>query len=189
MVYGEKLVQFKDVEYRSWVPYRSKLAAAILNGCAHIPIEQHSRILYLGAANGTTVSHLSDIVTEGLIYAVDISPRAMRDLVQVSTARHNIIPILGDANRPEDYLPLIETVDMVYQDISQRNQVALFIKNMVQTGSPEGILMVKTRSIDVKMSPQKMFSIIKAKLLEHFGEIRDAVSLHPYEKAHFAIFV
>ena len=60
-VYNEKLVKFKENEYRSWNPHRSKLAAAILNGLS-IKIKPDSNVLYLGAATGTTVSHISDIL-------------------------------------------------------------------------------------------------------------------------------
>lgn len=50
------------MEYRAWNPFRSKLAAAILGGIDQIHIKPGVRVLYLGAASGTTVSHVSDIV-------------------------------------------------------------------------------------------------------------------------------
>ena len=38
-------------------------------------------MLYLGAASGTTVSHVSDVVgPEGMVYAVEFSHRPGRDL-------------------------------------------------------------------------------------------------------------
>ena len=49
-------------EYRVWNPFRSKLAAAILGGVDKIHIAPGSKVLYLGAASGTSVSHVSDIV-------------------------------------------------------------------------------------------------------------------------------
>ena len=51
-----------QVEYRVWNPYRSKIAAAILGGVSDIYIRPGVKVLYLGAASGTTVSHVSDIV-------------------------------------------------------------------------------------------------------------------------------
>ena len=45
-----------------WNPFRSKLAAAILGGVDQIHMPVGSKVLYLGAASGTTVSHVSDIV-------------------------------------------------------------------------------------------------------------------------------
>lgn len=50
------------VEYRVWNPFRSKLAAAIVGGVDKIYIKPGAKVLYLGAASGTTVSHVSDIV-------------------------------------------------------------------------------------------------------------------------------
>lgn len=50
------------IEYRVWNPFRSKLAAAILGGVEKIHMEPGSKVLYLGAASGTTVSHVADIV-------------------------------------------------------------------------------------------------------------------------------
>lgn len=41
---------------------RSKLAAAILGGVDKIHMQPGSKVLYLGAASGTSVSHVSDIV-------------------------------------------------------------------------------------------------------------------------------
>lgn len=50
------------IEYRAWNPFRSKLAAAILGGVDQIHIKPGAKVMYLGAASGTTVSHVSDIV-------------------------------------------------------------------------------------------------------------------------------
>jgi len=65
-VYGEKRVPVETeagkVEYRIWNPFRSKLAAGILGGLEQIWIKPGAKVLYLGAASGTTVSHVSDIV-------------------------------------------------------------------------------------------------------------------------------
>jgi fibrillarin-like pre-rRNA processing protein len=58
-VYGEKLVEVEDNEYRIWEPRRSKLGAAIMNGIKTFPFEDDSKILYLGASSGTTPSHIS----------------------------------------------------------------------------------------------------------------------------------
>lgn len=52
----------EKIEYRVWNPFRSKLAAAILGGVDQIYMGPGSKVLYLGAASGTTVSHVADIV-------------------------------------------------------------------------------------------------------------------------------
>ena len=65
-VYGEKRISVEEpdkakVEYRVWNPFRSKLAAAILGGVDKVHIAPGKKVLYLGAASGTSVSHVSDI--------------------------------------------------------------------------------------------------------------------------------
>src|SRR3989344_8425158 len=81
-VYGEQLVKQNNAEYREWDAYSSKLASAILNDCSNIFLRKGDAVLYLGSASGTTASHVSDIVgNEGFIYAVNVAPRVMRDLI------------------------------------------------------------------------------------------------------------
>ena len=121
-VYGERIPD----GYRLWDPFRSKLAALLLKSKGRgLRLNRDSKVLYLGAATGTTVSHVSDIVADGLVYAVEFSPRSMRDLIRLCERRENIIPILADAAKPEEYAALVEPVDLVYQDIAQRNQAEI----------------------------------------------------------------
>jgi len=189
-VYNEQLMTENDTEYRSWNPFRSKLAAAILKGLA-ITLQQDSQVLYLGAATGTTVSHLSDILTKGTIYAVESSPIAMSKLLTVSTTRANIIPILENANHPERYTNLVPPVDLVYQDISQRNQADIFTRNMIhylqQQGT--GIIMVKARSIDVALKPKQAYDLVSTYLQTHKLKVKKPLELTPYEKDHAALLV
>jgi len=104
-VYGEKLVRYEGVEYRLWDPFRSKLAAAVLKNLKTVPIKPGHKVLYLGAASGTTASHVSDIVGEsGHVYCVEFAPRAIRELVDnVCAFRLNMSAILADARIPEKY--------------------------------------------------------------------------------------
>ena len=149
-VYGEELIE-EDVEYRIWNPRRSKLAAALLNGLENLDIEDTSKVLYLGASTGTTVSHISDIVTNGRIYAVEFSPTTAKKLVRLSRQRPNIAPILGDATKPKGYLNIVEKVDLVYCDVAQPTQSELFMKNMNLFAKDDciGLLMIKARGLSV----------------------------------------
>ena len=189
-VYNEKLVNYKDKEYRSWNPYRSKLAAAILNGLK-TEIKQNSKILYLGAATGTTVSHVSDIVKDGVVYSVENSPVAVKSLIQLSEKRKNIIPILEDAYHPDRYSSIVSPVDLVYQDISQRNQAEIFICNVSRYLKKNGIgiLMVKARSIDVSLKPSRAYDIVCKELENNRLKIKEKIDLSPYEKDHAAIMI
>jgi fibrillarin-like pre-rRNA processing protein len=190
-VYNEQLRSVKGKELRSWNPYRSKLAAALLNGMQDPSIKQDTNILYLGAATGTTVSHLSDIACNGILYAIEFSPVAVKQLVRAMNKRNNVIPILADANHPERYAVIASPVDFLYQDISQRNQADIFVHNAQRylKAGGQGIIMVKARSIDVAMKPKQAYQHVVDHLKKHGLTIIDVIELSPYEKDHAAILV
>src|SRR4030095_13295120 len=149
-VYNEKTVREGDQEYRIWDPHRSKLCGAMKNGLKTFPFDKGTKILYLGASTGTTISHLSDIVGgEGEIFAVEISPQCMKPLMALSDRRHNIIPIHADARQPQEYEEVGE-VDTVYQDVAQPDQDDILIKNSRMFLKKGGLAMIaiKSQSID-----------------------------------------
>ena len=189
-VYNEKIVHYKNKEFRSWNPYRSKLAAAVLNGLK-IDFKIDSRVLYLGAATGTTVSHVSDIVRDGCVYAVENSPVAMKKLLLVCEKRYNVIPVLADANHQDRYSFIVPGVDIVYQDISQRNQAEIFKRNVFRylKRDGRGVLMVKARSIDVSIKPKKAYEMVCLELENAGLKVEDKIDLHPYDKDHVALLV
>ena len=190
-VYGEKLVEFEGDEYRLWDAHRSKLGAMVLKKF-DIPIAKDSRVLYLGAASGTTVSHVSDIVPEGIVYAVEFSTRTMRDLVQLCDKRPNIIPILADAGKPYLYAHIVETVDVIFQDIAQPNQAEIAALNAKQFLKKDGPLMlaIKARSIDTVVSPKKIFKEEVRKLERDFSVGFEVLKMHeltPYHEDHLGL--
>lgn len=189
-IYGEELISYGGVEYRVWNPRRSKLAALILKGSKIFPFEKKSRILYLGAATGTTISHISDIVVEGFVYCVEVSRRAFEKLIKVCEERTNMMPLLADANKPEVYSRQIEPVDVLYQDIAQRNQVSIFLKNMrfLKAGGV-GYLMVKARSIDVAAKPKSVYRKVKNDFVGKGLTVLEFIELDPYEKDHATFIV
>ncbi len=185
-VHCENILIAEKEEYRIWNPYRSKLAAIILN--LNIPIRKDSTVLYLGAANGTTVSYVSDIVSEGTVFAVEFSPRAMHDLIRVSIPRMNIIPILADAAHPDSYKRMVSEVDLIYQDIAQREQAKIAIRNAELFLKYDGllILIIKSRSID---STKKTKEVVdkEVKKLEGLFKIKELINLKPYHLDHVAV--
>jgi fibrillarin-like pre-rRNA processing protein len=191
-VYGERLIRFKKVEYRVWDAFRSKLAAAIIKGVQTVPITLDSRVLYLGAASGTTPSHVSDIVgEEGHVYCVEFASRSIRDLVNnVAAYRLNMLPFLEDARFPEKYAMFIpEKVDCVYCDVAQPEQAKLLADNADMLLKPAGwvMLAVKAQSIDVTKDPLTIYKQ-EAKVLKTRGfDIKEIVRLEPYDKAHAMI--
>ena len=128
-VYNEKLVKIKGTEYRIWNPFRSKLAATIMNGLRDFPFMQKSSVLYLGVSTGTTISHISDIVGQnGVIFGVEHTSRVARDFLdRVASHRKNIIPIIQDARKPQEYFSVFKKVDVAYVDIAQPDQTDIAI--------------------------------------------------------------
>ncbi len=173
--------------YREFIPYRSKLASSIVKGISLMPIKENDIVLYLGAAQGQTASYVSDIVGKnGFIFCVEISPRACRDLVYLCEQRSNMAAILADANKPESYKDNIIKVDIVYQDIAQKNQVEIFLKNIDLFLKPKGyaLIAIKTRSIDVTKNPKAIFTDVK-KELEKKLKVIDVKDLNPLQKDHY----
>jgi len=186
-VYNEKLVQHKGSEYRIWNPFRSKLAAAIMNDLKNFPFNQKSDVLYLGVSTGTTISHISDIVNQGgTIFGIEHASRVARDFLdRVATHRKNIVPIIQDARRPEEFFSVYKKVDIVYVDIAQPDQTNIAIENCRLYLKSGGylFLVIKTRSIDVVKDP-KIVIKDEIKKLETLFEIKQTIDLHPYDKDH-----
>ena len=186
-VYKEKLIVKKNIEYRLWDPFRSKLAAAIMNGLEYFPFENKSKVLYLGASTGTTVSHISDIVGKnGIVFSVEHASRVARDFLdRVASYRTNIIPILQDARKPEEYFSVFGKVDIVYVDIAQPDQTKIAMDNCKIFLKENGyfFLVIKTRSIDVTKSPKKIVEEEVKKIEKNF-EILQSIDLHPFDKDH-----
>lgn len=188
-IYGENLVSIEGVEYRLWNPKRSKLAAAILRGLKEMPLKSSSKVLYLGAASGTTASHISDIACEGLIYCVEFSPRVFRELLAVCALRSNMIPILADAQQPMRYAALAEKCDFIFQDIAQPNQTEIFAQNALVFIRRQGSAMIaiKARAIDAAAKPKEIFQRELKKMRSYGFEVLQEVPLEPYERDHLLV--
>lgn len=188
-VYGEHLISSEGKEYREWVPTRSKLAAYLMCGGRRFPFRKDSKVLYLGAASGTTTSHVSDIVSEGKVFCVEFAPRSFRDLVKTAEGRDNMIPILGDATRPEEYSFVVDSADIVYEDVAQKRQADILVDNMERYSARYGMVAVKARSEDVTAQPEEVFRMTEQRLKQRGCRVLESVSLEPYEKAHAMILV
>jgi fibrillarin-like pre-rRNA processing protein len=188
-VYNEEFVRRDGVEYRTWDPFRSKLAAAMLKGLPDDTIKEGDRVLYLGTSTGTTSSHVSDIVGErGLLIGVEFSPRVAREFIEkVAKQRKNVIPYVADARDPSKYN--ISEVDLVYCDIAQPDQTEIAMENCRVMLKPGGrlLLVVKARSIDVLKEPEKVFVEEKRKLDEAGFKVESTIELSPFEKDHALI--
>lgn len=190
-VYNEKRISVENgnekKEYRIWNPYRSKLAAGMVSGCENIYMKPGSKVLYLGAASGTTVSHVSDLVgKEGVVYAVEFSQRSGRELVNLAKKRSNIIPIIDDARYPQNYRMLVPIVDCIFSDVAQPDQARIvglnakyFLKNK------GGVLMsIKANCIDSTKKPETVFAEEVNKFRKDEIKPKEQVSLEPFERDH-----
>ncbi|MCD6341408.1 MAG: fibrillarin-like rRNA/tRNA 2'-O-methyltransferase [Thaumarchaeota archaeon] len=190
-VYGEKLYRVRSDEYRSWIPYRSKLAAAILKGLKNMFIEPGSRVLYLGTATGTTSSHVSDIIgKEGILYGVEFASRVMIQFKQnVSDKRSNIVPIFADARKPGLYASIVGEVDVVYCDVAQPEQAKLFVDNarLMLKEKGHGLIAVKARSIDSVQEPEVVYRREIDILEKNDLKPIEVLSLEPYERDHVLV--
>lgn len=174
-VYGEKRISVENAgapnadgtpsttktEYRVWNPFRSKIAAGVLGGLDEIFIKPGSKVLYLGAASGTSVSHVADIVgPTGTVFAVEFSHRSGRDLINMATHRTNVIPIIEDARHPLRYRMLVSMVDVIFADVAQPDQARIVGLNahlFLKVGG--GVLVsIKASCIDSTAAPEAVFA-------------------------------
>jgi len=185
--FDERILKKKGRELRKWNPSRSKLGAAIAKGVRDIGMKEGSIVLYLGAGHGFTPSFVSDIIGKsGMVFCVDIAPRVMQDLIAICDERTNMAPILGDANKPETYKHLLPNqVDVVFQDVAQRNQVEIFLKNVNMYLKKDGIalLALKARSVDVTKKPSEVFMETEKELRKNI-KVLESRTLNPFEKDH-----
>ncbi|MFA5108095.1 MAG: fibrillarin-like rRNA/tRNA 2'-O-methyltransferase [Candidatus Micrarchaeia archaeon] len=187
-VYGERILEYDNEQYREWDIFKSKLAGAIKKGLKSLPIKPGSLVLYLGASTGTTPSHVSDIVgQDGGVFAVEFAQRSMRDLVKICEQRKNMLPIFADANQPQLYSEYInEKVDVLYQDVAQPNQAEILVKNAnayLKSGG-EAMLCIKSQSIDVTQTPEESYRQTLEILEKANFETLQTLILDPYDKDH-----
>merc|ERR1719471_1354443 len=193
-VYGEKRMDHEEdgvkKEYRAWNPFRSKLAAAILGGVENIWIKPGSKVLYLGAASGTTVSHVSDIVgPDGMVFAVEFAKRPARQLVRMAQDRGNVCPILADARLPNQYRLMCPMVDVIFSDVAQPDQTEIVMKNADHFLKESGcvLIAIKASCVDSLAEPEAVFEAEIQKLEKAGWSPLEKITLEPYQRNHTLI--
>ncbi|MFH0973275.1 MAG: fibrillarin-like rRNA/tRNA 2'-O-methyltransferase [Candidatus Micrarchaeota archaeon] len=186
-VHGEALREEGGNEYREWNPKQSKLAAAIAKGLRSLPIKPGASVLYLGAAQGATPSFVSDVVgAKGVVYCVEFAPRAMRDLLRVCETRDNMLPLLADARKPEEYVKEIEggKVDCVFEDVADPQQAEILIQNarFLEKGGA-ALIAVKSQCISSVAPPEESYAEFKKAVAPIFS-IAEELRLEPFEQDH-----
>ncbi|MCL4323422.1 MAG: fibrillarin-like rRNA/tRNA 2'-O-methyltransferase [Candidatus Thermoplasmatota archaeon] len=191
-VYGEKHIRMNGEDYRLWDPKRSKLSAAIFNGFSGTPILEDSETLYLGASFGTTVSHISDISPEGKIFAVEFSPEPFAGLMKLAENRKNIYPVLSNARNPEAYSFFLERdPEIIYQDISQRDQLDILFNNLDCFEHWQySLFILKATSVDSSKKPSEVLNQVTAKIKSRGGiHIISVTDISNYHKGHYLLFL
>ncbi|SPN98828.1 related to fibrillarin (NOP1) [Cephalotrichum gorgonifer] len=200
-VYGEKKVEVSEtttnedgstttnkLEYRLWNPFRSKIAASILAGIDTLYIQPGSKVLYLGAASGTTVSHVSDIVgPTGRVYAVEFSRRSGRDLITMCQKRHNVNPIVEDARKPASYRLFVDgMVDVIFCDVAQPDPARIIAENagcFLKVGG-KVLLSIKANCIDSTAPPAQVYAQVVEEMRNLKFKPKEQISLEAYERGH-----
>eukprot|EP00916_Digyalum_oweni_P003249 GHVL01005863.1.p1 GENE.GHVL01005863.1~~GHVL01005863.1.p1 ORF type:complete len:310 (+),score=56.12 GHVL01005863.1:74-1003(+) len=192
-VYDEKRIEVpgpnegEKIEYRVWNPFRSKLGATIAGGTKRMPIQPGSKVLYLGAASGTTVSHVSDMVgPEGCVYAVEFSHRSGRELTNMAKKRPNIVPIVEDARYPAKYRMLVGMVDVIFADVAQPDQARIVAQNAHMYLKNEGayVISIKASCVDSTATPAAVFASEVKKLRAEQCKPQEQMTLEPYHRDH-----
>jgi fibrillarin-like pre-rRNA processing protein len=188
-VYGERHVVSGGRILRRWEPSRSKLAAALAKGYDG-PLPRSSESwLYLGAASGTTASHVADLVgPTGTVFAVERSLRPFARLLGMAERYPNVSPILGDARSPLAYEGDVALVDGVYADVAQPDQVRLLLDNAREFLKPTGtaLLALKTSSMGRGRESRLHLTAAEDALAAYF-ELDRPVNLEPFHKRHFLL--
>jgi rRNA 2'-O-methyltransferase fibrillarin len=190
-VYGEKLISVTTgddpIEYREWNPYRSKIGACVICGFDKLGIKPGATVLYLGAASGTTVSHVSDIVgSAGRVFGVEFSPRVGREFVNLAKSRANIVPIIEDARHPQKYRMIVPMVDCLFADVAQPDQARLFALNAEMFLKNNGYFMIciKASCVDSTIPAAQVFESEQQFLVEKGFKPEEQVDLNEFHRGH-----
>lgn len=185
-LYGERVLHRGDRSFRHFDPFRSKLAAALIRSPRLLLPRPGERWLYLGAAGGTTASHVADLTAPlGEVFAVEKSPRPGLRLLEIANRLPGLYPILSDARRPEEYRELVPLVDGLYADVSQPDQAAIVRENARLHLRDGGrfLFVVKLSSLSRDATPEENLDRVERELRPVL-HVRERINLLPFHRAH-----
>ena len=201
-VRGERRKTDSRIEWRSWDPTRSKVAAALLRTAkdsSELLPETGATVLYLGASYGSTCSHIHDQVCGagnhhgGQVVAVEISPRAMRELSELAKLRPGLVPVLGDARQPSQVTPYVRNqADWMHQDLSIADQAETFVRmaDVFLRPGGTGLLSLKAASERTSDGDDDSRFAKAAKILRESDlEVIERINLKGLEEQHVVFLV
>ncbi|HTT26453.1 MAG TPA: fibrillarin-like rRNA/tRNA 2'-O-methyltransferase [Thermoplasmata archaeon] len=186
---GEPLVEVEGRPFRRFEPTRSKVAAALVLGWDG-PIPGNGEAwLYLGAAAGTTASHVADLVgATAPVYAVEPSVRPFLQLLAIAETYPNLLPILGDARRPESYGGTVPLVDGIYCDVAQPDQPEIVAANAAAFLRPGGRVLFVVKTASLGREPNAAAGLRQAldRLPDSLRPVASR-SLEPFHRRHYLV--
>ena len=189
-VYGERWTERDGRTLRAFDPTRSKLAAGLVRGWEGPLPEPGERWLYLGAASGTTASHVADLVgPEGAVYALERSLRPFARLLALAERWPSLLPVLADARNLVSYLALVPPVDGLYADVAQPDQIEIVLANAREflTG-PNAAVVVALKTASMGRDAPASGHLHRAEASLHDPlDLDPAVRLDPFHRGHFLI--
>lgn len=189
-VYGERWERFDERTLRSFEPARSKLACAAARGWEGPLPRPGERWLYLGAASGTTASHVADLLGPGgTLYALERSPRPFSRLLGLAERWPNLLPILGDALEPERYADRVPIVDGIYADVAQADQAGIVLRNaalFLRDGTGALLIALKTSSMGRGVAAATHLRAAE-EALDATVPLVGAVRLEPFYRSHYLL--
>lgn len=199
-VHQESLRRMRGGEWRAWDPRSSKLAAGMLRtrqDQRRLLPEPGSTVAYLGAGHGSTISHLHDHLCGpdntygGRLVSVDIAARCLRDLTALARRRRGIVPVLGDARKPQVWMPLVGgRVDWLFQDVALAGQAEAFITAARAGLAPGGVGLLSLKSHSERRRAESDGDIIRAAADACAAaglEVEEVVALVGWEEGHALI--
>lgn len=188
-VYGERWVERDGRALRAWGPARSKLSAALGAGWEGPLPREGQRWLYLGAATGTTASHVADLVgPTGAVFAVEKSARPFQKLLALAQRWENLRPLFADARSlPADsYAPSL--VDGLYADLPQPDQVEIVLRCAQRFVKEPGcvLMALKTASMGRELSAPAHLEAAEMQLAR-FLTLERTVRLAPWHRGHYLV--
>ncbi len=186
-VYGERWAYTGGRAVRAIDPHRSKLGAALLRGWRGRLPRVGERWLYLGAASGTTASHVADLLgPHGHLYAVERSAGPFARLLSLADRWPPLLPILGDARRPRELLAWIPPVDGLYVDVAQPDQAEIVAEAAAWFLADGGALLfaLKASSVARGPSPEDHLRATVDSLAASF-QLDRPIDLAPFHRVHY----